>query len=173
MQLYRYVGPDAIRQGAECAPAGMRVASASDLVAWIEQTRQSRDAGGLIVATFVVDRYGFLRAADRRSEHVICAGSDDVWSAGEMFFARTPSGLRVVEVSNQSTGYCPEPSSWPWVAAALDQVPLEHPDHFTFACTFRRCPACGQVNLIKDDLFECGVCGAPLPAHWNVDRQSK
>jgi transcription initiation factor TFIIIB Brf1 subunit/transcription initiation factor TFIIB len=32
---------------------------------------------------------------------------------------------------------------------------------------FRRCPACGERNIVKDDWFVCGVCGADLPTVWN------
>ncbi len=31
----------------------------------------------------------------------------------------------------------------------------------------RRCLACGQRNIVKDDWFVCGVCGKDLPAAWN------
>ena len=34
-------------------------------------------------------------------------------------FALAPD-LEVIEISNQSTGFCPEPESWPVVGAALD-----------------------------------------------------
>jgi hypothetical protein len=28
-------------------------------------------------------------------------------------------------------------------------------------------PACGQINLIKDAVFQCDDCDAELPATWN------
>ena len=34
---------------------------------------------------------------------------------------------------------------------------------------FRRCPACGERNIVKDDSFTCGSCGADLPADWNFE----
>jgi hypothetical protein len=74
------------------------------------------------VATFVIDLNGDLLVADRRSEHVACAGGGPVLSAGEMFFLVEEDRVEVTDVSNQSTGYCPEPSSWPGVAAALDRI---------------------------------------------------
>jgi hypothetical protein len=70
-------------------------------------------------------------------------------------------------VSNQSTGYCPEPASWPAVARALDAAGIAHPGRFTVAVIFRRCDACGERNLVKDDWFECAICGAPLASEWN------
>ncbi len=38
---------------------------------------------------------------------------------------------------------------------------------FTVAFEFRRYEACGGTNLIKDDVFECVVCGAELSVRWN------
>jgi hypothetical protein len=32
---------------------------------------------------------------------------------------------------------------------------------------FRRCDACGQRNIVKDDDFTCAICGGELPATWN------
>ena len=45
---------------------------------------------------------------------------------------------RVARVSNQSSGF-----------------------------EFRRCDACGQRNIVKDDDFTCAICGGELPATWN------
>jgi hypothetical protein len=92
-RLYHYVGPREILSRA--GRSGKRIHS-GDLQnpAWF---------------TFVVDEHGSLLIADRRSEHVACACGRPVLSAGEMFVR----GGEVVEVSNQSTGYCPEPESWP------------------------------------------------------------
>src|SRR5262249_34892206 len=96
-----------------------------------------------------------------------CAGGGLVLSAGEMFLVPAAEGLRVEEVSNQSTGYCPEPESWPAGAAALDRIGITHPGRFTQEIVFRRCPACGERSIVKDRWFVCGVCGADLPAAWN------
>ena len=85
-----------------------------------------------------------------------------------MFLRRTGAGLEVVEVSNQSTGFCPEPESWPAVAAALDGLGIRHPGRFTQEVIFRRCPACGERNVVKDGWFACGACGADLPKDWNL-----
>jgi hypothetical protein len=97
---------------------------------------------------------------------VACAAGESVLSAGEIFFdARPPA--RVTAVSNLSTGYCPEPQSWAAVATALDQLAVPHPGRFTDEFVFRRCPACGERNLVKDDDYSCALCGADLPAIWN------
>jgi hypothetical protein len=127
---------------------------------------------GVVAVTFVVDEQGRLLVADRRSEHVACSAGHPVQSAGEMFLAREGSGWRVVEVSNQSTGFCPEPESWPAVAAALDGAGIPHPGGFTLAVVFRRCVACGQRNVVKGGRFTCDVCGAERPPGWNFADQS-
>ena len=102
-----------------------------------------------------------MRLADRRSEHVACAGGRPVLAAGEITFDMT-SGVEVVAVSNQSTGYCPGPESWPAVAECLARAAMAAPAGFEPCCVFRRCRACEAVNIVKDDLYECAVCGAEL-----------
>lgn len=120
--------------------------------------------------TFVVDAAGVLRLAPRRSEHVVCANGEAVLSAGEMRFRRK-AGLWVVsEVSNQSTGYCPDVSSWPTVAVALDAVGIAHPSGFTHEVVFRCCPSCRQLNIVREDDFVCVFCDAELPREWNMDK---
>ncbi len=166
-KLYHYVGPEDIRRRAASAPPGVRIESHIGLIDWARQTRQEPNPDGLIAVTFVVDERGDLRVADRGSEHVACAGGGPVQSAGEMFLLASKAGLEVEQVSNQSTGYCPEPESWPAVGSALDRSGLKHPGRFTREVIFRRCPACGQRNVVKDGWFACGVCGKDLPAAWN------
>jgi hypothetical protein len=164
---YSYVGPEEIRARAAGRPTGTRITSPDDVRVWARRTAQAPGPDELIAATFVVDAGGGLLVADRRSEHVACAGGGPVRSAGEVFFRLTGEGADVAEVSNQSTGYCPEPGSWPAVAAALDGAGLRHPGRFTHAVVFRLCPACGERNVVKDGWLVCGVCGADLPAEWN------
>ena len=159
-KLYEYVGSPALRR--PDAPAGSVIATLAACEAWA--ALQSPE-GGIVAATFVIDQSGRLLLAPRRSEHVACAGGAAVQSAGEMFFADGP--LRLQEVTNQSTGYCAEPESWPAVAAALDRLPLPHPGGFTTALLFRRCVQCGQKNLVKEGWFVCGCCQADLPLAWN------
>lgn len=152
---YRYVGP------AELAAAGgspgVVIASRGDLVAWLRAT-------GERVATFVVGTDGRLRIADRRSEHVACAGELEVLAAGELTF---DAAAAVRGASNQSTGFCPEPASWTAVAAALDRAGIAHPGCYTATFEFRRCAACGERNLVKDDDYTCALCDAPLSPTWN------
>ncbi len=167
MTLYHYVGPDDIRSRAAGAPAGMVIASGHDLEEWLHRTGQQPNPQGLFPVTFVVDEDSLLRIADRGSEHVACAGGKQVLSAGEMFLRLTDPGVRVEEITNQSTGYCPEPESWLPLAAVLDRIGILHPGRLTLEIVFRRCPVCGERNIVRDHWFVCGVCGADLPAAWN------
>jgi hypothetical protein len=117
--------------------------------------------------TFVVGVDGILRVADQRSEHVACAGGGEVLSAGELTAVRSGGAFAIIEVSNQSTGYCPEPESWQAVGDALDRAGIAHPGHFTFEAVFRRCPQCHERNLVKDSWFYCAICDGVLPVAWN------
>ncbi len=166
-RLYPYVGPEAIRCRVTVSPGGCRISSLADLRRWIAENEESMSGEGLIAATFVIDPECQLRLADRRSEHVACAGGGAVLSAGEMFFSAGADSVAVEEVSNHSTGYCPEPESWAAVREALDQIGVVHPGGFTTEVTFRRCTSCGERNVVKDGWFECQVCGAELPQAWN------
>ncbi len=172
MKLYRYVGPREIAaRVAEGDALGFRPPSARGLGEWLRQTQPAPDGDGLFPVTFVVDEEGHLRVADRRSEHVACAGGRPVRSAGELFLLAAPGPVRVARATNQSTGYYPEPESWPAVAAALDRIGVPHPERFTEEFTLRRCTACGQRNVVKDGWFVCGVCGADLPEKWNAEAE--
>lgn len=167
-RLYQYVGPKAIAERAQSAPAGVRVESPDDVCRWLRLSGQVADAAGYVIATFVIDETGWLRIADRRSEHVACAGSRPAQSAGEITFHINRGKVSVTGVTNQSTGYCPEPESWPAVETALERADFVPPDGFTPAFDFRRCPLCGSINLVKDGNFECEVCSTPLPVEWNL-----
>lgn len=167
MRLYRYVGPKSIADRVSVSLGGSPVRSSADVLGWVRRSGQKPDAGGCVIAAFVVDDSGVLLVADRRSEHVACAGGRRVQSAGEITFEIDGQSVGVAGVSNQSTGYCPEPESWPAVAAALSAAGLPPPTGFDPACVFRRCVGCGSLTLIKEGVFECGVCGAELPAAYN------
>ncbi|WP_231493970.1 hypothetical protein [Nocardiopsis sp. CNT312] len=90
-------------------------------------------------------------------------------SAGEIGLRFHEDRWIVDEVSNQSTGYCPDPASWPAVATALERAGLDHLGRFTHEFVFRRCPACGEVSIVREDDFVCVFCDADLPTAWNVD----
>src|SRR4051812_42050641 len=167
VRQYSYVGPEEIRLRAATSPPGQTIGSRDELNRWAAANKHSTSPVGQLVATFVVALDGRLCLADRHSEHIACSGGAPVLSAGEMFFESTEHGVGIVEVSNQSTGFCPEPESWSAVAAALDRLGVEHPGEFTARVVFRRCPSCGERNLVKDGVFECQVCGSELPREWN------
>jgi hypothetical protein len=163
---YPYVGPEDVRSVALGAGAGRPIRSRDDFDLWV-RTVDGRELAEPF--TFVVDPDGFLRLASRRSEHVACAGGGQVLCAGEIAFEGGPAGWAVNEVTNQSTGYCPDTDSWPAVAAAIERAGLTHPGGFTSAFVFRRCPRCHQHNVVKEFDFVCAVCGSDLPAEWNLD----
>jgi hypothetical protein len=166
-QAYRYVGPKPIAERASRASMGVRIDTPDDVWRWLQQTKQELQRGSVTV-TFVVDEAGALRIADRRSEHVACAGGRPVRAAGELTLMVASGNVRVTGVTNQSTGYCPEPESWPAVRAALERAGLEAPEGFSQEFVFRRCPGCGAINIIKERILECSVCSASLPAAWNL-----
>ena len=159
---YAYIGPEDVLIAAADAPAGTQIDSRDALLRWI--SAQAETDGAAITATFVVSLDGVLRLANRRSEHVACASGQAVLSAGEIRFSLDG---RVIAASNLSTGYCPEPVSWSAVAGALDRAGIAHGTHFDDELTFRRCPECGERNLVKDDWFVCAICDAALPDAWN------
>ncbi|MFK0258773.1 hypothetical protein [Streptomyces sp. NPDC090445] len=165
---YRYVGPEHVRAAVRGAAAGTPVRTPADFARWAAD----RSPGELAEPfTFVIGTDGILRLAPRRSEHVACAGGHRVLSAGEIGFRfRAEAGRWAVhEVSNQSTGYCPDPVSWPAVARALDAAGLDRPNGFTHGIVFRRCPACREHSIVRDSHFACVFCDTDLPRHWNVD----
>ncbi|GAB4048595.1 hypothetical protein [Catellatospora paridis] len=161
---YSYVGPEEILHLAADAIGGHRIRSAADVGAWLDICHRA-DLGEAF--TFVVDLDGTLRLAPRRSEHVACAAGAAVLAAGEILFSRDQADWAVDEVTNQSTGYCPDLDSWTAVAAALDAAGLRHPAGFTQRYVFRCCPKCGERNIVKEDDFICAVCDADLPTCWN------
>ncbi|MEV6929037.1 hypothetical protein AB0M46_31725 [Dactylosporangium sp. NPDC051485] len=164
---YRYVGPADIAAIALQGAEGRSIRSAEDLAVWVASVNARELAEPF---TYVVDTDGVLRLAARRSEHVACAGGGTVRAAGEIAVVQRPGGWLVSEVSNQSTGYCPDPPCWPALAAALQQAGLDHPGGFTSEFVFRRCPDCAQLNVVKDGDFACCLCGSDLPQVWNVDQ---
>ncbi|AKH84084.1 hypothetical protein AA958_19985 [Streptomyces sp. CNQ-509] len=162
---YRYVGPVELKAAVRPGGGGRRIGSAADFDGWIMEQSAVELAEPF---TFVVGRDGVLRLAPRRSEHVACAGGDMVLSAGEISFVREADRWAVSEVSNQSTGYCPDVDSWAEVARALDAAGLRRPSGFTHEVVFRRCPGCQERTIVREDDFVCVFCGTDLPAEGNV-----
>jgi hypothetical protein len=166
---YEYVGPREFRDAAKSQPSGSRIISFDDLRAWLTSTQTDRSPDGTYIATFTIDVDGGLLLAPRRSEHVACASGGPVLSAGEIGF---DDELTVTEITNQSTGFCPEPESWANVATALDRIGIRHPGRLTTEVVFRLCPSCGERNIVKDDWYYCTICDADLPRIWNFSRNA-
>ena len=162
-RAYSYVGPLDILQRVAGEPTGTPIRHHADLQHWVETQPASLLS---IPATFIVDLAGVLLLAERRSEHVVCAGGHAVLAAGEVVVERGQPPF-IAQITNQSTGYCPEPDSWESVQRAIQHLPQDVMEGFSPAFTFRRCPACTQINVVKDDDFECSVCGCVLPQEWN------
>lgn len=164
---YTYVGPDSLAHLAHSGSPRVRVNTQASIQQWVRDTKQVVDDDGCVFATFIVDTDGYLWIADRRSEHVSCARGHDVLSAGEILF-RLNDDVTVEYTTNQSTGYCPQPESWSAVVTALRDAGFEPPSEFSKPFHFRRCNACDSINIIKDNSFECAICGADLPRVWNL-----
>ncbi|HZI16208.1 MAG TPA: hypothetical protein VE153_37940, partial [Myxococcus sp.] len=164
LYAYTYVGPEEIRRVTASHSAGTAIASAEDIDGWLRANPDAVTEG----ATYVVDLQGRLRLAPRRSEHVACAGGEEVLAAGEIRFRGAGPRLTVATLSNQSTGYCPDTSCWDAVVLALRGAGLEPPRGFSPEIVFRRCSRCGELNLVKEAWFVCVFCDADLPAQWNV-----
>lgn len=165
-QSYGYVGPAELKAAVRPGSGGFRVGSAADFACWVAE-RSAVEAAEPF--TFVVGTDGVLRLAPRRSEHVACAGGARVLGAGEISFVREADRWTVSDVSNHSTGYCPDISSWTAVAHALDAVELVRPSGFTHEVVFRRCLGCQEHNIVRESDFVCVFCGSDLPETWNVD----
>ncbi|WP_261717430.1 hypothetical protein [Streptomyces sp. FZ201] len=163
---FRYVGPAELRAAVRAGDGGRRIGSAGDFEAWAGEQPVAELAEPF---TYVVGLDGVLRLAPRRSEHVACAGGQRVLGAGEIGFVRETGRWGVGEVSNQSTGYCPDLTSWAAVARALDAVGLRRPSGFTYEVVFRRCTGCQEYNIVREDDYVCVFCGGELPTVWNVD----
>ncbi|MFC9294570.1 hypothetical protein ACFTWH_14150 [Streptomyces sp. NPDC057011] len=165
-RVYRFVGPRDVIAAVQAADGGATIRSAADFADWVA----GRAAEELEEPfTFVVGTDGVLRLAPRRSEHVACASGGRVLSAGEIGFRSEDGHWAVNEVSNQSTGYCPDVSSWPAVARALDRAEFDRPGCFTHAVVFRRCLTCQEHNIVREGHYVCVFCDADLPRRWNVD----
>lgn len=161
---YKYVGPRELIAEADSAIERVEPGSVDELVRWLT----SQGSLG-VVATFIVDTSGRLWLSARGTEHVACARGLPVLGAGEIMFRARGRLVSIVSITNQSTGYCPEPESWYEVRRAIERIGLKAPHGFTHAFEFRRCTNCGMINILKADSPECPVCGTLLPGRWNLD----
>ena len=169
LRQYPYVGPREIREVASTQPSGTAINTADDLTRWLQARPTELTVDGNWIATFTINTDEAFYLAPRRSEHVACAAGGPVLSAGEITIH---NDLIVTEISNQSTGFCPEPDSWPAVENALNRIGLKHPGRFTTVVVFRLCPQCNQRNIVKDSWYYCQMCDAELPETWNFTNAS-
>jgi hypothetical protein len=161
-RVYEYVGSRRIAELADAPIERLALRSPDDV-----RTSRLAPKRGALELTYIVDTDGQLWLSDRHGEHVSCARGRAVLAAGEIVLAITEDAVLVESVSNQSTGYCPEPACWAAVDRALRACGLSPPPAFTHAFEFRRCTECGQINLLKESMPECASCEAELPAEWN------
>ena len=167
-RIYEYVGGRDLMPTQWEAVHRVRVAKSENVQCWIQETEQILSADNSVTATFVVDLGGELWIADRHSEHVHCARGGSVLAAGEITFIAQGNYISVVSVTNQSTGYCPEPESWQAVQPILTSIFADVPENFTVAFIFRCCPQCDTINIIKEDIWECAFCNGELPMVRNL-----
>ncbi len=173
VHVYSYVGEHvwtAVDEDETAAETRKQIATTEDIAGWVKDHHDEAEFNGLVPASFIIDCKYNLWIASRYSEHVACACGNDVLTAGEIFFGEEDGGLSVDRITNQSTGYCPEPSSWDIVNFVLKGIELPHPEEFDPAFIFRWCKPCGNIEIVKDDDFTCLMCGADLPEEWNVDQ---
>ena len=171
-RIYSYIGAARLNSSEAFDTKRTLAAVGANLLVALRQAQSSKK-NVPTVFTYIVDVKGLLWIADRHSEHVACARGADVLSAGEMRIEVDGGRVLVTDVTNQSTGYCPEPESWPIVASALDKAGITRPDGFTHAFLFRLCEGCGQTNIVKEGNFTCAVCGNGLKQEWNFPHDRK
>lgn len=167
LRIYHYVGQSELLKHLAEGSNRHLVTNAEMVTDWLQKFPQPKNPDNTITVTFIVDLDHQLWVNDRHSEHVLCANGGDILSAGEMTFEIEKGKLQIVDTTNQSTGYCPEPESYLAVKFALEKTDIAHLPQFTTAYQFRRCDECGTKNIVKDDWYVCGVCDADLSHEWN------
>ena len=168
---YTYVGPQEILDNLGLSSMRLPVIGPDSVLGWIASQQQEFSGENSIVATFIIDTDLRLWINDRRSEHVLCAAGQPVLAAGEITFLIQDETVEIIEITNQSTGYCPPLETWSAVVAAITPLNIAFPSEFTSKYIFRLCDACGTRNIVKDDWYICSVCDADLSQEWNFDSQ--
>jgi hypothetical protein len=165
MRTYQYVGPRNLLELANADVARCEPRNPADLLNWLSTHSLSPP----VTLTFVVTVQGQLRVSPRHAEHVACARAEPVRAAGELELGLSAGLPSVLGITNQSTGYCPEPACFPEVVAALGRAGFRAPGALAHEFLFRRCPKCRGISIVKEDEFECASCGGALPETWNFD----
>ena len=167
MKLYKYVGDSDVLESTKNIPGGEPILSSANVLSWLHNTNQTQEVDGLFWATYIVSKEETLYISDRRSEHVACAKGEEVLAAGEIGFGIEKGKPEILEISNQSTGYCPEPESWNTVEKVLRNTQIPFPTDFTFKVIFRLCEKCGARNIVRDSYYVCAICENELTKKWN------
>lgn len=160
---YTYVGPRELEAQAGSAIPRLQPNTSAELSQWLKLQGLKPP----VTLTFVVTLEGHLRVSPRHAEHVACAEGRPVLAAGEIEFVQAAAHLRVASLTNQSTGYCPEPDCFRAVAASLRAIGIAAPECFSHDFIFRRCERCLSICIVKELDFSCPSCSAALPAEWN------
>lgn len=169
MKHHNYLGRKQPEQLLQQTSNRIRLVSARSIFEWIKFHKPPRNPDKTVTLTFIVDVDGAMWINDRHSEHVFCANGGDVLSAGEITFEVNLHTAQIVEITNQSTGYCPPPESYEAVKFALKASGMAHPPSFTTEFVFRHCNHCKTINIVKDGWFYCGVCDRELDEFWNFE----
>jgi hypothetical protein len=165
MKEYFYVGNKELLNLVKPELKGTCITSCADVELWMKQNYPKLASNLEITVTFVIDRACHLLINDRHSEHVVCANAQPILSAGEMTFECSQNKVnKITQITNQSTGYCPSPSSWDAVQKTLEKTDLVFPAYFTTIFIFRICQNCHWINVVKDDFYVCVNCEADLLA---------
>jgi len=172
MKSYKYVGPSDLLALIKTVSKGEKILSPDDVLEWFNNFDQILDNENPVIATYIIDLNGNLLIAARHSEHVTGAGGENVLSAGEITFNIESKTVIVTEVTNQSTGYCPEPESWQYVSEVLDKAELKHPESFGREFIFRRCNKCNALNVVKEEWYVCLECNEDLIKSWNISTET-
>jgi len=173
--FYNYIGTKEIYENVQARFKGTSIYHISDIDDWIKTTEQQSDDYGNIIATFVLMPDYTLRISDRHSEHVQCANRNPVLNAGEMTFAvnRQNKVQNIAQITNQSTGYCPSPTSWSKLEKALTPLNTAYPENFDPIYIFSYCVHCQCLKIIKDNYYFCTYCDNALPTDQEFQEQRK
>lgn len=168
MRIYPYVGPKDLLDLIDPCINRIAVKNAVAVREWIKHTQQELDSDNSVIATYIIDTNRIMWICDRHMEHVVCAIGRPVLSAGEITF-RVDKNVETTYITNQSTGYCPEPASWEAVNLSLKNTDISYPNHFSVKFNFRICSHCKTINIIKENDYVCAVCDHRLNKKWNLD----
>jgi hypothetical protein len=164
---YNYVGSVELLELLHDPSERINISISENLEKLFGDLNKSKKQTRVAVFTFIVDKNGDLWLADRHSEHVVCARGEKVLAAGEITLEIDRHIFEIIAITNQSTGYCPEPSSWTALAQTLQSLEVKFPNYWTTVFDFRRCSQCSTISIVKQDVYECAVCENFLSKEWN------